>query len=463
MKNAKKVIAVLVAAAMVCSLAACSDSSSSKGKKDKKDKKGADTEAVVDAAEAYTKALKSMDSSKLKKLSTEIDEEFISDMEDAASEDDVKALFEAMLDKVEFEIDEDSADVDDDEASIKVEYTYCDISDFEVVDLDDFIDQIEDCDETKSGKFTLKFDVDDDEYLVSNADDVCETFYGDVVSFDSSIMSAGSGEVAVGDDEIDFSTEWIFSVFADSYTIGSTEDICFTISNYDYPTLEGVDCVFELTDENDKVLYTEYYTFENNGYYYITVSPSDIGATEFAPGEYTGTASLVDYDFYDYDYLEVEDSSSTVGGTTGTAATGASYVDGNTYYNETYGLKFDFSEDLQTIDPAMLGGALDGEDFSVDFICTSADQTSFIGFTMCGVVDGADQLTLEQLAEAMGANGADNTEVVTIDGMDFIYFTAEGYVYYMTLDGSEMFGLCFLSTDEYAGYIDGIVNSIEAI
>ena len=37
MKNAKKVIAVLVAAAMVCSLAACSDSSSSKGKKDKKE------------------------------------------------------------------------------------------------------------------------------------------------------------------------------------------------------------------------------------------------------------------------------------------------------------------------------------------------------------------------------------------------------------------------------------------
>lgn len=453
MKNTKKLVALFVAASMVFSLAACSDKGGSK--KDKKDKGDDETTAVVDAAEAYTKALKNMDSSKLEKLSTEIDDEFISDMEEAMSGDE-SDIFSAIMDKVEFEIDEESAEVKKKAASIDVEYTYCDLSKISISSPDEFEDAIDDCDDTKSGKFTIEFEIDDDDYLVSNSDDIMDKFYGDVVAFDSSIYS-GSGSTSGS--ASDFDADYTFFVYTDTFYAGADESLEYYAECYDYPDFDGETLTAVLTDPDDNEIYSTTLTFTSNEELYVTVSPADCGLSEFAEGDYYLTVSYDNYDYSDYTWITVEAASGNSDAPILPASAG--YVDGNTYYNTTYGIKFDFSEDLSSIDPAMLGGALDGEDFTVDFIVTNASG-SFIGFTLCGTVDGADQVSLEELAAGMGATGTDNT-IVSAAGLDFINFSAEGYTYYLTLDDGVLFGLCFLTGDEDAHYMDEILASMEAL
>lgn len=184
MKNVRKIVSGVVIASMVMSLAAC-DTQTKKNKKS-----DVDTDVVIEAAEAYTDALKDMDTKKLKKLATEVDEDALDEI--LEKYDTNADLYDDILDTVEFEIDEDSAEIDDDEGSIKIEYTFNGTVLIEGGSSDE--------DDESTGKFTLKFDIDDEDAQVANADKVIDTFYNDI--FDSLTIS-GSVETIPSETEVE--------------------------------------------------------------------------------------------------------------------------------------------------------------------------------------------------------------------------------------------------------------------
>ena len=180
MKNSmKKLACVVMSFAIVASAAAC------KSKKK--------SSAAIDAANTFLEATVSLDAKKVKKLekSLGVDSDFIDAVDEFADEDMMKAVF----DKASFEIDEDSLKEKKSSASVKATIS---LPDYESAwedaegDVDDFIDAI-DGQKTKeynSVDVTLKFDVEDDEYILTNAVDFYEDVYEPVFS-------------AIGDGDVD--------------------------------------------------------------------------------------------------------------------------------------------------------------------------------------------------------------------------------------------------------------------
>ncbi len=180
MKNSmKKLACVVMSFAIVASASAC------KSKKK--------SSAAIDAANTFLEATVSLDAKKVKKLekSLGVDSDFIDAVDEFADEDMMKAVF----DKASFEIDEDSLKEKKSSASVKATIS---LPDYESAwedaegDADDFIDAI-DGQKTKeynSIDVTLKFDVEDDEYILTNAVDFYEDVYEPVFS-------------AIGDGDVD--------------------------------------------------------------------------------------------------------------------------------------------------------------------------------------------------------------------------------------------------------------------
>ena len=211
------------------------------------------------------------------------------------------------------------AEVDDDTASVKVKYSYVDLSKVDFDEIDDFVENIKDADDKKNGKFTLKFDVDDDEYLVSNADDVVGDFFDTVSDLDLDEPSApvvteetnepvetepAVSEIEVPDDEVDVS--YTIMVYGDAWEIAPDEEMTFSIECMEfYPEVNDKKMSYSLEDESGKVLYKGGCTFVAGTTYTFDIAPKDCGVDSFASGTYTFTAKFDGYDYSDYDTVDV--------------------------------------------------------------------------------------------------------------------------------------------------------------
>ena len=177
--NVKKIACVALSFSMIASLAACS-------KKDDKKKKDDDSDATgcVAATETLMDAVVTLNAKKIKKLEKDlgVDGDAVADLEAVADNEFIAAVME----KASYEIDEDNIKEKKKTASVGVTVTlpdYEDAYDEAGDDIDDFKDAIDSQKEKKyqTVDVTVKFDVEDDEYTLSNFDEVCEAIYGDMI------------------------------------------------------------------------------------------------------------------------------------------------------------------------------------------------------------------------------------------------------------------------------------------
>lgn len=144
-------------------------------------------EEIVDAATLFVKAAADCNLDKMSKVSVE---DFGSDTEDWEDILDFKygtvydanaARFaDAVADTIEYEIDEDSAEVDKDTASVEVVFSIVDygsvLEGTEYADIDEMLEALDDAD-TEEIKVTIEFELEDDEWLVSNYEDIMKDLY----------------------------------------------------------------------------------------------------------------------------------------------------------------------------------------------------------------------------------------------------------------------------------------------
>ncbi len=178
--NVKKIACMALSFSMIASFAACS-------KKDDKKKKDDDSDATgcVAATETLMDAVVTLNAKKIKKLEKElgVDGDAVADLQAIADNEFIAAVME----KASFEIDEDNVKEKKKTASVDVTVT---LPDYEEAydeagdDIDDFKDAIDSQKEKKyqTVDVTVKFDVEDEEYTLSNFSDVCEAIYADMIA-----------------------------------------------------------------------------------------------------------------------------------------------------------------------------------------------------------------------------------------------------------------------------------------
>ena len=140
---------------------------------------GANKKEIVEAADEFASTLLKQDAGKIIKLTNEKKDsdnaealEMIFD--ESMYSDEQNEFNKAVADTISYEIDEDSVEVDKEEASVDVTFTMVDYEKAlkdDYSDIDEVVDLIKDCEDTKDVKVTFEFEKDDDEWLLSNLDD----------------------------------------------------------------------------------------------------------------------------------------------------------------------------------------------------------------------------------------------------------------------------------------------------
>lgn len=336
MKLLKTAVSIVVIMTMALGLVACDSIS----QKSNKDTSKITEEDVADLTKDFTKALLDMNTKKLSRLSTKIKDSTIEDIEYIASEYAYDA--QMILDTVSFDIDEDDVEIDDDEASIKISYSYKNGSCF-VVESASIVESDSKSDSSDEGienaELSFTFDIEDGDCLVSNADKVCEKFYSEI--FDENrvfeVMNQSPVTTVV---PYDYDDDTPFFVFALEDEVNSPEKILFMIECYNCPSLDGETLLIEVEEDGNVVYTNSEHKFMSESTITLSYTPEDLGLDEFREAEYCVDVSFkdVDNEYSDYDYVLVN------GAPLEEKCHG--YMSGNTYYNEYFGFSFEVDKDL---------------------------------------------------------------------------------------------------------------------
>ena len=141
---------------------------------------GPNKKEIVEAADEFASTLLKQDADKIVKLTNEKKDSDNAEalaiiFDESYYSDDQNEFNKAVSDTISYEIDEDSVEVDKEEASVDVTFTMVDyekaLKSEDFSDIDEVLDALKDCDDTKDVKVTFEFEKDDDEWLLSNLDD----------------------------------------------------------------------------------------------------------------------------------------------------------------------------------------------------------------------------------------------------------------------------------------------------
>ena len=140
---------------------------------------GPNKKEIVEAGDTFASTLLKRDAGKIIKLTTEDEDSDVAEalemiFDEETLSDDQKKFVDAVSDTITYEVDEESVEINKDEASADVTFTMVDYEkaldgDFE--DIDAVLDLLDDCEDIKEVEITLEFEKDDDEWLLSNIDD----------------------------------------------------------------------------------------------------------------------------------------------------------------------------------------------------------------------------------------------------------------------------------------------------
>ncbi len=169
----KKTISIVLVLTMAASLFGCSAFQTDSKKKSKKG--DFDEDEIVEVAENFAKAITKADADGFEEVSSDKKAADVFDELVVGSDydKDEKNIFGAVLDSMEYTVDEDSVDGDEDGAEVTVTFTMADyekiLKNGEYYDADDMVDAIEDSDKTTDVEVKLELENDDDDWKVSNA------------------------------------------------------------------------------------------------------------------------------------------------------------------------------------------------------------------------------------------------------------------------------------------------------
>lgn len=457
MKNISKAVSGILVASMLFTLAACGDDTKGGSRKNKKDK-DIDEDVVIEVAEDFTKALKDMDFKKLKKLSTDIDEDLLDDIQSFYENN--YGSYDIVLDTVKFEIDEDSLDIDDDEARIDVEYTFNGVVEIEGGDADDG---------DMNGEFTLKFDIEDDEALVSNADRVIDDFYDDVFG---SVTYAGGVTIV---DPLDYDAmDYSFVMFADGYDISPTDSFCALLSTFSFEDgVSSTNATVKLFDDDENLLYESSITLEEYTDYPIEISPADVGVDAFDEGYYEIVVSLDDYTYSDFSFISVSGSDTVLSGSNeieeidfesissddfvAPDSEMLGYMDGTVYTNDFFGVSLDLGNEVyvMTEDDLDSVGRID-ERIYIDASAVFGDMNYVEG----GVIICVTELCYDAPAGINFNVPNDGSTVKYIDGKEFL--VSEDGLNYMTTTGNALLIIIFDANDvDQFNWVNDVVASFD--
>ena len=149
---------------------------------------GPNKKEIVEAADTFASTLLKQDAGKIVKLTNEKkNSDAAAALETLFDEswytEEQNKFIDAVADTITYEVDEESVEVDKEEASVDVTFTMVDYEKAlkdDYSDIDEVLDLLEDCEDTKEVEVTFEFEKDDDEWLVSNIDD---DSFGDIFEF----------------------------------------------------------------------------------------------------------------------------------------------------------------------------------------------------------------------------------------------------------------------------------------
>lgn len=374
MKRINTVIALVLASSIAFSAVGCSafgDKTKSK-KKDKEENALFDEKAVSKAAKVFGDALVAHDQEDLIALSTSDD---IDILFDDFTYPDATELYKTWLSALKMEVDEDSIDIDGDEASVMLTFQYVDPEDLELTDstIYGWKDAILDATPEGEKDIELKLIYDDDDEMlkVDNGDDASEEF--------NDMYSSLSFDV----EEIDYSSAFSIGV-SNGYT---TDDITVSVYCGDYEALNDHDITIDVSDPSGDLIATVTLVYQANAELSCTFSSSDYGTDgEFAAGSYTIDASLDDHGLSMY--IEIEEApedtkpdgtGDIIGGLDDSSlkeapdeVKGTYDISADSYINEYFELKVELNGKFMGFDAATLqsSGAdnMNGLDFGALYI-----------------------------------------------------------------------------------------------
>ncbi|MBO4688454.1 MAG: hypothetical protein J5636_08075 [Clostridiales bacterium] len=176
--NLKKIACLAVSFALIISAVGCKD------KKEDDDSKD-ESSGCVEAAETVLEAVCTLNSKKIKKLEKDFgaDGDAVEELTKIADEHD---FVKAVMDKASYEIDEESVKEKKKKATIEATITFPDYEDiYYEVDawLESFIEEIDAQKEKQyqSTTVTLEFEVEDDEYTLTNLDAIIDDLYDPMI------------------------------------------------------------------------------------------------------------------------------------------------------------------------------------------------------------------------------------------------------------------------------------------
>lgn len=255
MKNSRKVLSAILSMAMVASLASCSLF----------DKAGEECQAVGD--EFIETALSFDDVEDLADFVIEDDEDF--EDWDVPNLDADEECVSEILAASSFEADKKSIDCStkDEEGTITYIVTMPDydaIMDEDPEDADEFIDMIEDCEDVIEVEVTLEFELEDEEWRVSNVEDALTDLYDDLFSSDVSFLPSFA-------QAIDY-LDWYYG--GDNSTCLEL-DIWKTDEGYE---VDFSDCTFELYNQNGGNLIYSDYVYDGGSFTEAKVYADDVAS-----------------------------------------------------------------------------------------------------------------------------------------------------------------------------------------
>ena len=288
----KKIAAVTLAGTMVLSCASCMLF-------------GANKKEIVEAADEFAGVLLKQDAGKIVKLTNEKKNSDTAEELDLLFNkdyysDDQYEFIKAVGDTIAYEIDEDSVEVDKEEASVDVTFTMVDYEKAlkdDYADIDEVKDLLDDCEDTKEVKVTFEFEKDDDSWLISNLRDKA---YGKLFEFYLYELDLTPDLVSL----LDYTDCW-------PGTTGIYSDVYFTEDISDYEDEIFFDVYYEgslIAADQYPSFYGSYFYCDYTDYDYLDAGEYTIvvkcGDTEIT----TMTTTVEDYDVpttggnSDYDY-----------------------------------------------------------------------------------------------------------------------------------------------------------------
>lgn len=417
----RRLVAVALAGAMAVSCASCMLIG------------GPNKKEIVEAADTFASALLKQDAGKVVKLTNEKKDSDAAEAldvlwDESMYSDEQNEFNKAVADTISYEVDEESVEVDKEEASVEVVFTMVDYEKAlkdDYSDIDEVLDLIGDCDDTKEVTITFEFEKDDDEWLLTNLKDKGFGKLFDYCTYELDIMGElfdmfSYSETVAGDWYVDSwfyfdedITDYSGLIFYDVYYNGSVILSGQTAEVYD----TFFYCAYEDSDYNNLPAGDYYFSVECNG----TVTTSDTVTVEetVAPTSSGSGSSGVDYN-YDVDGLgELADY---------VVAVDWWGDDGNYSYSDTPAIEYDvyFTSDI------------------------TYDQVMGITFN---VYDEDGNLLVE--GESIASNRTNIDDSVSEDGYYFIYVgylpeagNVEPGVYYIEVcnpDGSTLlYDYCYV-------------------